>query len=99
MRYYGMNRGINGETIFEGNQNKSLFLDFLEESVPKYNEHWAQAKFEKSWYGAHKRINSTGENEGQGGQARLTSPFPRSLSLLVQNHYPVVPAPQSTAGY
>ena len=34
--HHGMNRGINGEAIFEGNQNKSFFLDFLEESVLKY---------------------------------------------------------------
>ena len=34
--HHGMNRGINGEAIFEGNQNKSSFLDFLEESVQKY---------------------------------------------------------------
>jgi hypothetical protein len=31
--HHGMNRGIDGEAIFEGNQNKSFFLDFLEESV------------------------------------------------------------------
>ena len=27
--HHGMNRGINGEAIFEGNLNKSFFLDFL----------------------------------------------------------------------
>ena len=31
-----MNRGINGENIFEGSQNKSFFLDFLEEAILKY---------------------------------------------------------------
>ncbi len=36
MRYYGMKRGIDGEDIFEGNQNKAFFLDFLEEAVLKY---------------------------------------------------------------
>lgn len=35
--HHGMNRGINGENIFEGNQNKSFFLDFLEDAALKYN--------------------------------------------------------------
>ena len=34
--YHRMNRGINGEDIFEGNQNKAFFLDFLEIAVLKY---------------------------------------------------------------
>ena len=34
--HHGMNRGINGEDILEGNQNKAFFLDFLEEAVLKY---------------------------------------------------------------
>jgi len=34
--HHGMNRGINGENIFEGNQNKAFFLDFLEDAALKY---------------------------------------------------------------
>jgi len=34
--HHGMNRGINGESIFEGNANKEIFLDILEEASGKY---------------------------------------------------------------
>jgi len=34
--HHCMNRGINGESIFAGQQNKSQFLDYLEESVRRY---------------------------------------------------------------
>ena len=34
--HHGMNRGINGENIFEGNQNKALFLGCLEDAALRY---------------------------------------------------------------
>jgi putative transposase len=37
--HHGMNRGINGEDIFQGNQNKAIFLDLLEDSTKKYRIH------------------------------------------------------------
>ena len=33
--HHVMNRGYNGNHIFEGNKNKSQFLDYLEEAAKK----------------------------------------------------------------
>jgi putative transposase len=34
--HHGMNRGINGENIIEGDQNKASFLGFLEDAALRY---------------------------------------------------------------